>query len=388
MIGWLESWRISQRLEAGRETCKLFWQVQVLAKKRQDWQLSQWAEAIRWYLEWLQICRRTHKETASIPERMANAVHHLGSRRGLALSTRRTYAGWVSRFGMTLEHAKDAQNPALARQWLADIVNKTQVSFSTQKQALNALAFFYKEVCGMEEVDLGVRMHKRSRHVPTVLSVSELMHLIAKVEPKYRLKARLQYGAGLRVAELLQLRVKDVDLERRQLTVRMGKGARDRVTVIPECLVGELQGQLERCRKLYDEDRERHAEGVEMPPALARKMPCAAKSWSWFWLFPAKAESRDPGSGLVRRHHVHPGVYGKHVKRAVVAAGIKKRVTTHVLRHSFATHLVEAGSDLRTVQDLLGHADVKTTEIYTHVATGTNGKGVRSPLDTVNIRSG
>lgn len=299
----------------------------------------------------------------------------------LALPTRKCYAGWVARFGAFAGSAKAAQDPAIARVFLADLVEKTKVSFSTQKQGLNALAFFFKEVCGMKEVDLGVKMRKRTRHIPTVLSKSELFQLIEKIEPKYKLKAKLQYGAGLRIAELLQIRVKDIDLERQQLTIRQGKGGKDRVTVIPKCIVSALQDQLIHCRALYEKDRAAHANGVELPGAMNRKAPRSAESWQWFWLFPAEKESRDPTSGITRRHHIHPGPYGSAISRAARAAAIDKRVTAHVLRHSFATHLVEAGSDLRTVQDLLGHADVKTTEIYTHVASGSNGRGVKSPLD-------
>ncbi|MFT5881998.1 MAG: integron integrase, partial [Crocinitomicaceae bacterium] len=385
LVAWLESWRIQRRLPACRETCRRFWKEMVKVKPRETWQLNQWTEAVRWYLGWLDICKKEGKPTASIPERMSNAVHSLGARRGLALTTRKSYAGWIARFGRVAGSAEGAQNPVIARQWLADLVEKTNVSFSTQKQALNALAFFFKEVCSMEEVDLGVRMRKRSRHVPTVLTKDELLHLIGKLEPKYKLKAKLQYGAGLRIAELLQIRAKDIDLERRQLTIREGKGGRERVTMIPDCLIPEIELQLTHCRALYEKDRAANANGVQMPNAMNRKAPKAAKSWQWFWLFPAEKESTDPSTGIIRRHHIHPDSYGGSISRAARAAAISKRVTSHVLRHSFATHLVESGSDLRTVQDLLGHADVKTTEIYTHVATGSNGRGVKSPLDTMAL---
>lgn len=381
LVAWLESWRIQRRLEAGRESCCRFWKEVVKAKPRETWQLNQWTEAVRWYLSWLDLCQKAGKETASIPERMSNAVYNVGARRGLALTTRRSYAGWISRYGATLSSAMEAKNPALARDWLAELVEKTNVSFSTQKQALNALAFFFKDVCGMKEVDLGVKMRKRSRHVPTVLSKNELLRLIEKIEPKYKLNAELQYGAGLRIAELLQIRVKDIDLERQQLTIRQGKGDRDRVTVLPMCLIPDIERQLKHCRALYERDRENNANGVQMPNAMNRKAPKSAESWEWFWLFPAEKESTDPTTGTIRRHHIHPGSYGGSISKAARAAAIDKRVTSHTLRHSFATHLVEAGSDLRTVQDLLGHADLKTTEIYTHVATGCNGRGVRSPLD-------
>lgn len=381
LVAWMETWRIPKRLEPGVETARRFWREAVKVKPRASWQLDQWSQAVRWYLRWLELCKKKGVRPLSVPERMSEAVYHLGSRRGLALTTRKCYAGWVSRYGAYAGSARAARNPDRAREFLTDLVEKTHVSFSTQKQALNALAFFFKEVCSMEEVDLGIKMRKRSRHVPTVLSKGEIVRLIEKIEPKYKLKAKLQYGAGLRIAEMLQIRVKDIDLERRQLTIRQGKGGRDRVTMIPESLLADLEVQLKHCRALYEKDREALANGVELPNAIGRKSPKAAESWNWFWLFPAEKESTDPTTGIVRRHHVHPSPYGSAISRAARAAAIDKRVTSHVLRHSFATHLVESGSDLRTIQDLLGHADVKTTEIYTHVARGSNGRGVCSPLD-------
>lgn len=382
LIAWLESWRIQKRLDPNRETARRFWKEMVTTKPRESWQLDQWTQAIRWYLTWLDLCARDGKQVHTIPERISKAVYHLGARRGLALTTRRTYAGWAARFGAFAGSAKAAKNPDIARTFLTELVEKTNVSFSTQKQALNALAFFFKEVCNMEEVDLGIKMRKRTRHIPTVLSKSELLALIQKLEPKYKLKTQLQYGAGLRIAELLNIRIKDIDLERQQLTIRQAKGNRDRITIIPASLIPDLEKQILHCRKLYEQDRAAEANGVALPNAMARKSPKAAESWIWFWLFPAENESTDPTTGIIRRHHIHPKPYGSAISRAARAAGISKRITSHALRHSFATHLVEAGNDLRTIQDLLGHADVKTTEIYTHVATGTNGRGVKSPLDT------
>ena len=214
-----------------------------------------------------------------------------------------------------------------------------------------------------------------------VLSKREVFSLIEKLEPKYRLKAQLQYGAGLRLKELVRLRVKDVDVERGQLTIRMGKGNKDRVTIIPESLKPSLREQLQRCRRIYRQDRENNANGVHLPNALKRKMPKASTSWEWFWLFPQERESVDPATNKSRRHHVNDQVYGAKLKQTAQRLHLGKRVSSHVLRHSFATHLLESDADIRTIQDLLGHSDVKTTEIYTHVATGQNGRGVKSPLD-------
>ncbi len=191
----------------------------------------------------------------------------------------------------------------------------------------------------------------------------------------------MQYGAGLRLKELVSLRVKDVDRERGQVVIHGGKGDKDRVTILPERVRLALDGIWEDLRQMHEKDRAAGVPGVALPGALARKMSRAGERFEWFWIFPAEELSRDPESGIVRRYHLHPKVYGEAITRAARKAGIQKRVTSHVLRHCFATHLLESGTDIRTIQELLGHNDVKTTEIYTHVASGVNGCGVKSPLD-------
>ena len=196
-----------------------------------------------------------------------------------------------------------------------------------------------------------------------------------------RLAAELQFGAGLRLTELVNLRIKDVDVERRQLTVREGKGDRERVTVLPAKVAKQLPEWKEVVRQIHEKDRAEGVPGVYLPGALARKLPNAGTEWKWMWLFPAKKLSIDPDSGVERRHHIHEKVYSGHISAAAKKAGIEKRVTTHVLRHSFATLLLESGTDMRTLQELLGHEDVKTTQIYTHVATNMSASGVCSPLD-------
>jgi len=273
----------------------------------------------------------------------------------------------------------------VARDWLTYLVEETKVSYSTQKQALNALAFFFKDVCGWEKVDLGVKLRKYPPKIPVVPTKDEILSLVAKIEPHYRLPVCLQYGAGLRRGELVSLRIKDIDLERAIITLRQGKGHKDRVTIIPQSLLPALTEQILQAKKVFDQDRLAQRPGVSLPNALARKLRKAGESWAWFWLFPAAKESRDPDSGIERRHHLHPESYGSAFRRAMKKAEIAKYMGTHGLRHGFATHLLESGTDIRTLQELLGHADVETTQIYTHVASQANGRGVKSPLDGMGV---
>jgi integron integrase len=286
-----------------------------------------------------------------------------------------------------------------ATRFLTSVVKEEDCAYATQKQALNALAFFFKHVLGMANPVFGVKLKKTEARIPVVLAKEETVELFEQLDSQpedgrsgsYALAARLQYGAGLRLSELCRLRIQDVDLKRGLLTVRMGKGDKDRTTVLPKSLIKELAGQIERAREVWVRDRGEGLAGVYMPNALARKYRRACETFEWFWLFPARQTSVDPetriggegeaSGGIRRRHHLHGKVLNEAIKRAAQAAGIEKRVTSHALRHSFATHLLESGSDLRTIQMLLGHEDITTTEIYLHVATGANGMGVVSPLD-------
>jgi integron integrase len=276
-----------------------------------------------------------------------------------------------------------------ATRFLTSVVEDEDCAYATQKQALNALAFLFKYVLGVEEPVFGVKLKKTGTRVPVVLSKGEVGRLLEKMDgqesnvARYALAARIQYGAGLRLSEVVNLRIKDIDLERGMVTVRMGKGGKDRMTVLPRSLLKVVAEQIEYARKLWEMDRTQGQPGVYIPGALARKFRRAAESFEWFWLLPAKQLSVDPDSGVRRRHHLHEKVYTEAIRRGAQAAGIEKRVTSHALRHSFATHLLENGTDLRTIQELLGHEDITTTEIYLHVATGVNGLGVTSPLDLV-----
>ena len=262
--------------------------------------------------------------------------------------------------------------------WLA---SERNVAAATQNQALNALLFLYRHVL---ERDLpwleGLVRAKRPVRLPVVLSEAEVRRLLAGLEGVRWLMASLLYGAGLRLQECLQLRVKDVDFAYRQVFVRDGKGGRDRVTMLPEGVVQPLQAHLGKLRTLHRKDLVEGYGEVWLPHALARKYPRAGFDWGWQFVFPSKKRSPDPETGVIRRHHVYPDTLHRAVKRAARAAGIIKPVSCHTLRHSFATHLLQSGSDIRTVQELLGHSDVSTTMVYTHVMNK-GARGVTSPLD-------
>lgn len=246
---------------------------------------------------------------------------------------------------------------------------------------MNALVFLFREVLGRAPGDLsGYQASRKPPRVPVVLTRAECMQLFSVLEGTTGLMARLMYGAGLRLTELLRLRVQDLELERGIVTVRAGKGGKDRVTVLPKALKGELAKHLDRLRELFDQDRAAGVAGVWLPPVVEHKIPKAGVSWPWQWLFPSRQLSVDPRSGVKRRHHVRDNAFQTAIRTTAQRAGIAKRVTPHTLRHSFATHLLESGHDIRTVQDLLGHAKVETTMIYTHVLNKP-GVTIRSPLD-------
>jgi integron integrase len=260
------------------------------------------------------------------------------------------------------------------------------VAAATQNQALSALLFLYKEVLGtpLPWLDALERAKKPVR-LPSVLTPEEVRRLLGKMQGPKWLMASLLYGAGLRLRECLKLRVKDIDFEYRQILVRDGKGAKDRVTMLPASTIEPLKRHLAYARTLHDADLAAGCGDVELPDALARKYPRAAYAWAWKYVFPSYKLSADPKTGVIRRHHVYENYVIRGVKDAVRAAEIAKHVSCHTLRHSFATHLLEGGYDIRTVQELLGHSDVSTTMIYTHVLNK-GGKGVKSPLDRLEQR--
>ena len=297
--------------------------------------------------------------------------------------TEQQYLFWVRRFIVFSGKRHPATlGAADIEAFLSHLAVDRKVSASTQNQALAAILFLYKRVLDLELPWLdGIVRAKKSRYLPTVLTQGEVRAVLANLKGQYWLIGGILYGGGLRVSEALQLRVKDLHFEYRQIIVRDGKGGKDRVTIMPERLVATLQEHLERVRVLHDLAVRKGYGGVQMPMALERKYPQAYLDWGWQYVFPADQPSRDPRAGAWRRHHVFDDTVQRHVKAAAKAAAIEKPVSCHTFRHSFATHLLERGYDIRTVQELLGHKDVKTTQIYTHVMRkGANA--VLSPLDS------
>jgi integron integrase len=303
--------------------------------------------------------------------------------RHYALRTEESYLHWVARFldwvergGGDLEQAGEHE----VRGFLEELAVARGVAAATQNQAFSALLFFFSAVLKrpLEKVD--ALRAKRTTRLPVVLSREEVKRLLGGMEGTMSLIGRLLYGTGMRMMEAIRLRVKDVDFDRGQVIVREGKGSKDRVVMLPETLREPLREHLERVRILFQEDRAAGLPGVWLPGAYGVKDPKAGERWEWQWVFPSKSVGKDPRSEERRRHHVHDNGVGKALSVAVRRAGIAKKITAHTLRHSFATHLLEGGADIRTVQELLGHSDVSTTMIYTHVLSRP-GVGVRSPLD-------
>ena len=316
------------------------------------------------------------------PPKLLDQVRARCRRLNYSVRTERAYVGWIRRF--VLANGKRHPRELGAHEietFLTDLAVRGNVAASTQNQALSALLFLYREVLGLDLPWMeGVTRAKRPQRLPVVLSRAEVDRLLTMIDGEVWLMAALLYGSGMRLMECMRLRVKDVDFERRQITVRDGKGAKDRQVPLPDSVRDRLKMVVERVRILHAQDLAEGYGAVWLPHALARKYPNAEREFAWQYVFPARSRTVDPRSGASRRHHVDEAVLQRAIKLARARAGIDKPVTPHALRHSFATHLLEFGTDLRTIQALLGHKDIATTQIYTRVLNRGAG-GVLSPLD-------
>jgi integron integrase len=324
----------------------------------------------------------TTSDVVSVPPpRLLDQVRDLMRIKHMSIRTEKAYCNWIRRF-IFFHHrrhpAEMGRNEIEA--FLTQLAVHGRVAASTQNQAFNSLLFLYREVLHKELEGIDAIRAKKPVRVPTVLTVEEVKKVFAQLSDTTLLILKLLYGSGLRVMEGARLRVKDLDFEMLQIAVRRGKGDVDRLTLLPASLKEPLQKHLVRVKKLHEEDLARGFGQVYMPMALERKYPNASREWGWQYVFPGRTLSVDPRSGRTGRHHVHPSSLEKAVRKAVVKTGIPKTVGCHTFRHSFATHLLESGYDIRTVQELLGHKDIRTTMIYTHVLK-LGGKAVRSPVD-------
>lgn len=299
-----------------------------------------------------------------------------------SIRTEQSYIGWIKRYIYfnNKRHPADLGKLEIEA-FLTHLAVNRKVSASTQNQALNAILFLYKQVLNVDLPWLeDVTRAKKPKRLPVVLTKPEVQAVLSTLEGTRGLIVQMLYGTGLRLMECIRLRVKDIEISRREIIVRSGKGDKDRVTILPESLVGQLEAHIERVKVLHKNDLSSGLGCVYLPYALERKYPAACREWCWQYVFPSKSTSTDPRSGRVARHHISPQSIQRAIKQAMRAANITKPASTHTLRHSFATHLLENGYDIRTVQELLGHKDIKTTMVYTHVLNR-GGRGVRSPLD-------
>ncbi|PIP37840.1 MAG: integrase [Desulfobacterales bacterium CG23_combo_of_CG06-09_8_20_14_all_52_9] len=305
-----------------------------------------------------------------------------------SIHTERTYCEWIKRYVHfhKMQSRQDLSNgEKKIESFLTHLAVEENVSPATQNQAMNALVFLYKKILGVAlDGEISAVRSKKKERIPVVMTREEVAAVIGAMSNTSQLTVKLMYGSGLRISEAIRLRVQDLDLKYKTVTVRSGKGDKDRVTSFPVSVIPFLLEHLARVKTIHQQDLSEGYGEVFLPHALSRKYPNAAKQWGWQYVFPANGRSKDPRSGKIRRHHIDPSVINKAIKVAVSKIGLTKRISAHSFRHSFATHLLEKGHDIRTIQALLGHTDVSTTMIYTHVLQQ-GGFGVASPLDDLKI---
>ncbi|GAB3777035.1 class 1 integron integrase IntI1 [Ramlibacter monticola] len=321
---------------------------------------------------------------AAQPPRLLTQARERARYLHYSLRTENAYLYWIRFFirWNGVKHPRD-MGSAEVQAFLTMLATQRGVASSTHNQALSAILFLYREVLGIELPWMTeLQRPAYTRRLPTVLTPDETSRLFQAMEDTTRVVARLLYGTGMRLMEALRLRTKDVDFERRVIIVREAKGNKDRVVMLPHSLEAELRAQFAAARACWERDRRNECGGVQVPHGLERKYPNVGRTWGWFWVFPSPLPFTDPCEGIVRRHHLHEDRLQRALRKAVVKSGLQKRISAHTLRHSFATHLLQSGTDIRTVQDLLGHADVSTTMIYTHVLKFAGGT-IRSPLDAM-----
>jgi integron integrase len=320
---------------------------------------------------------------ATQPPRLLDQVRARVRTRHYSRRTEQAYVAWIRKFILfhRCQHPRDLDARDVSA-FLTHLATERHVAASTQNQALSAILFLYRQVLKIQLEPIDLVRARQPTHLPVVLTRSEVSAVLEGLSGSYGLIGLLLYGAGMRLNECLELRVKDLDFERREIVVRSAKGGRERHTMIPVAAIVPLRHQLDRAQAIHKADRGEGFGCVELPNALHRKYPRANSEWPWQWVFPASSRYRDKNTGAERRHHLHPSAMQRAVRKAVCAAGLSKRATCHTFRHSFATHLLEDGYDIRTVQELLGHRSVRTTMIYTHVLNR-GGLSVRSPADFV-----
>ena len=357
-----------------------------------SWQIQQAADALRIYRyqfrkKQLNVSSDDSAQTFTDEETILRRLREILRLRHYASSTEKTYVLWTRRFIAYCSETRQTKDPSSddARAFLTHLATVQNVSASTQNQAFNALLMLFREVLrkDFDEMENTIRA-KRPRRLPTVLSTNEVQRLIQAVDEVYQLPVKLLYGSGLRIMEVLQLRVKDLDFDTGLIMVRSGKGNKDRTTLLPESIVHELKAHLEMVRDLHNTDLANGFGEAPLPEALARKYPNAGKEWGWQYVFPAKKVVVDPSDNTVRRYHIYDKTLSAAIRRAVKSAEIVKQASAHTLRHSFATHLLMNGADIREIQELLGHKSLDTTMIYTHVVRELKTKAV-SPLDRLKI---
>lgn len=363
--------------------------IATIVNKYPDWQVDQADKAVSIYLSFIGKSNKSNSHIRSKDNSdWKNVIYNIREELRLqnkSLQTEHSYLYWVKKFKEYTRHkAPESYNQDDVKTFLTYLVIEKSVAVSTQKQAFNAILFLFRHILDKKILNLdSVARSRVKKQLPLVLSQSEIVEIIKLLKSPYRLMAEIIYGGGLRLSECLNLRIKDVDFQNNILTIRSGKGNKDRQTLLSKKAAFSLKDHLLNIRKYYEDDRFESRPGVELPKALERKYPNAGKEWAWFWVFPSARISVDPRTCIARRHHLYSSSLQKYFKSALLKSGIAKNASVQTLRHSFATHLIENGYDIRTIQDLLGHSNVSTTMIYTHVASR-NKLGVISPMDKLN----